>query len=803
IGAFTFNGDMRSNQDFEVRLANNAKRPGKMPKFDKRAQLTTGEVNLGNDRGGFHTRFVDSAGGPLVPEKVDWVQLSIWQTYPTKAGQPARTKIPSSSSAYIELEVLGEESDVVVPSAEQLAFRKAVREAPKKPELVKMETWQQTLIASREAIYEWETLQDRLATFSSGADFQPWYVLGPFSPKSKEAKNITRLKQIDLAARYPGKDGKDIGWVERKDLVDGPVHDLARLPGVEKGDVIFLCRPVTFHREFARSELYLDAATDAGSLRWLPSGKRVNSLRPVTTSRIGTELTAVAGEYQFLLELKADDAGRCRFRFSPQPVAAKPGAGSGSARMNRRHNLVTQLREESTDPIARAQLRWEGEDFLWSRSPQEKKTMGDWVPGHSAPFIEPRYRAAIERRLTKLENELTADQGVIAQAIAPMKSRIDTWIERFRGTIGEELDPVALRAKYYQLAAVQEMLASSGRVRSLRLAVEDQRKTFGERYPRAGEFFARIDALDRNVRAAWERILDVDSAALEILVQTKGELDLAAPEILLANPVLAFDKLLMVKGNTGFSSNWGGPNSLGSEMVILSPVRPDGQFTTIHQGTVSDMDLHWDARRILFSDRSAVWEIGVDGTGLRRVTAEDSPVTHYDACYLPSGKIVCVSNACEQAVPCTGGPNVGNLHVMDADGTSERRVTFDQDHDWNPVVMHDGRVLYTRWEYTDAPHYFSRLLFRMNPDGSNQKEYYGSNSYWPNATYWPRPIPGHPTMISCVVSGHHGVSRVGEMLLLDPAKGRHEANGAVQKIPGYGKKVEPTMLDRLVVDVWP
>ena len=82
-------------------------------------------------------------------------------------------------------------------------------------------------------------------------------------------------------------------------------------------------------------------------------------------------------------------------------------------------------------------------------------------------------------------------------------------------------------------------------------------------------------------------------------------------------------------------------------------------------------------------------------------------------------------------------------------------------------------------------------------------EYYGSNSYWPNAMYWPRPIPGHPTMIVCVVSGHHGVSRVGELVLLDPATGRHEADGVVQRIPGYGKKVEPIIEDNLVGDSWP
>jgi fumarate hydratase class II len=30
-----------------------------------------------------------------------------------------------------------------------------------------------------------------------------------------------------------------------------------------------------------------------------------------------------------------------------------------------------------------------------------------------------------------------------------------------------------------------------------------------------------------------------------------------------------------------------------------------------------------------------------------------------------------------------------------------------------------------------------------------------------------------------------------ELLLLDPARGRHEADGVIQRIPGYQQKVEP------------
>ena len=44
---------------------------------------------------------------------------------------------------------------------------------------------------------------------------------------------------------------------------------------------------------------------------------------------------------------------------------------------------------------------------------------------------------------------------------------------------------------------------------------------------------------------------------------------------------------------------------------------------------------------------------------------------------------------------------------------------------------------------------------------------------------------------------------MGELVIFDTSKGRHEASGAVQKIPGYGKKVEPKVADRLVDGSWP
>jgi hypothetical protein len=111
-------------------------------------------------------------------------------------------------------------------------------------------------------------------------------------------------------------------------------------------------------------------------------------------------------------------------------------------------------------------------------------------------------------------------------------------------------------------------------------------------------------------------------------------------------------------------------------------------------------------------------------------------------------------------------------------------------------------VLYLRWDYTDTPHVWNRLLMSMNPDGTAQMEYTGSNSYWPNAMFFARAVPDHPTKIVTIVTGHHE-GRVGELFLLDPALGRRETAGVVQRIPKKGPPVLPKIEDKLTEHSWP
>lgn len=347
-------------------------------------------------------------------------------------------------------------------------------------------------------------------------------------------------------------------------------------------------------------------------------------------------------------------------------------------------------------------------------------------------------------------------------------------------------------------------------IKALRLAIEDLDKTYPDKY-KGKEYLRRLVKVEQLMAAGEE----LSHEQMEDIVKFQYE-------ALLANPLLDFDKLLFVKrkdaDRLGLPANWQGNCSLprngyDDEICVLLPVGPEGETSILYKPEkdvfVGDVDLNFDADKMLFSsigtnNRWHVFEIEADGTGLRQLTPQEGDIDNYDACYLPDGKIIFDSSCTFHGVPCVGGSDyVANLCVMNENGEGIRQLTFDQDHDWYPVVLNNGRVMYTRWEYSDSPHYFTRIMFSMNPDGTNQVEYYGSNSFWPNSTFYARPIPNHPTEFIAIISGHHGVARMGELVIFDPAKGRREADGVVQRIPGYQQKVEPIIKDTLVDDSWP
>lgn len=308
------------------------------------------------------------------------------------------------------------------------------------------------------------------------------------------------------------------------------------------------------------------------------------------------------------------------------------------------------------------------------------------------------------------------------------------------------------------------------------------------------------------------------------------------------------------KSNGSLDKNW--ENSL-CEMNIRTG-RVKTLFVSPNNFWLGDLELHFDAEKVLFSmpspnmsqPRWRIWELPLpkgdetvaaesqnpaeleaetlnpsnqnpssqnaanqpcfaenaapdwNARAVQIPTIQDEDVDDYDACYLPDGGLVFCSTACFTGVPCIDGSgHVCNLYRKAADGKISQ-LTVEQDHDWNPVLLPNGRILYLRWEYSDLPHAFSRILMHANPDGTNQTEYYGSGSYYPNTMFYARPIP-NSSKFSAIVSGHHELPRIGDLVVFDPSRGRKEADGAVQRIPGAGKPVSPVMLDFPIAQTWP
>ena len=367
-------------------------------------------------------------------------------------------------------------------------------------------------------------------------------------------------------------------------------------------------------------------------------------------------------------------------------------------------------------------------------------------------------------------------------------------------------------------------------------ALNDLYASHPERFKDSG-YRARLEKIKSEAETLTESVLKTPDPKNSVTDAQKAAFaDLSARfhalqrEALLSNPLLdGISELLVVRRSyssprMGLPTNWESNSTLPhtgfDDAIVRIPLKSAetkldwAKIPVVYRPEkpyfVGDVDLNWDADKILFSsvganDRWQVFEYALDGKSApRELTADEPDIDSYDACYLPDGRIIYTSTAMMAGVPCVyGHSHIATLFLMNADGSAKRQLAFDQEHSWNPCVLNNGRILYQRWEYADLPHSNSRQLFQCNPDGTGQLSYYSSNSYWPNSFWYARPIPGHRSMVVSVITGHHDSHRAGELCLFDPALGRNEADGCVQRIPGFGKKVEPIIKDGPVKDSWP
>ena len=360
---------------------------------------------------------------------------------------------------------------------------------------------------------------------------------------------------------------------------------------------------------------------------------------------------------------------------------------------------------------------------------------------------------------------------------------------------------------------------------AIRLAYEDMKRIEGFD---AVKYLPILTELEQQVKQGFGNIYSGDEAVLvnaEKAVANKRA-------ILLANPLLNGDKILTVRYQLGNrdrramapelgtqSNNWSNQESarrkgFNADIVELSNLRDEVQIRTIYKpdntSSIADLKLHWDGDRAMFTqtmsdNRWNVFEVKLNNGDCKKLIDNPEPdLEFYDGTYLPDGRIIANSNIGYQGVPCVNGSDpVGNMVLYTPQSKNLRRLTFDQDANWNPVIMNNGRVMYTRWEYTDLTHYYTRIVMNMNPDGTEQKALYGSGAMFPNSTFDVQPLPGYASAFVGIISGHHGVARSGRLILFDAAKARKGAAGMLQEIPHRNRPIVEEVKDRLVDGVWP
>jgi len=649
----------------------------------------------------------------------------------------------------------------------------------------KMPTWQQTMVAARDSLARQEGEKPRSVAIKGYTS----PVVRQGQPAIHISVPLAGAKDLYLLVTgVPNVVGGAATWADAKLIAaDGKEVVASRYPGLEVLD--------------GRSAIDVNLKSGVSGPLRIAGREFKHGIHVYADSKVRLPLGGKFARFEAWIGID-DWVGK------PAAVRFDVTDAAGAARSDL-WNLVARDFAEETP---RRQVQWEREDRIWDQ---------DWQPGDWTALAQ-RYARAAGRvpELARQASELAARQEPRPPRITPGD------LEKIRRLYhpSRVLDGALARAKRLDFTA-------------LRLATADLQETFGAKYAGGPQYLARLEQLQKAVTQATPPAERRGLAELEKLAALVAEFDALKREALLANPLLDFDRLVLIRRRpdgdprraegTGFGvgeyiglprqsskCNPGidKPFDWDNQIAVLQPVRPEGKMTTLYQSEgrrlITDLDLHWDADRLLFSmpgslNNWQVFEIAADGKGLHQVTPGDQRDVHsYDSCYLPNGRIAFISTAPLQGVPCNAGVIVGMMYEMDADGKNIHQVCFEQDHDYCPTVLNDGRVLYLRWDYTDTPHVWNRVLFAMNPDGTGQAEYYGSNSYWPNAVFYARPIPNHPSMIVGIVTGHH-VGRVGELVLLDPARGRFETGGVVQRIPGRGQKVEPIIEDKLTEHSWP
>ena len=383
------------------------------------------------------------------------------------------------------------------------------------------------------------------------------------------------------------------------------------------------------------------------------------------------------------------------------------------------------------------------------------------------------------------------------------------------------------------IALYLEGRALAAKVRQAFAAAEFARRTLAmvEKAAPRPELRAELDAFDRRLEQAKESSAtdwDAETSACQALRR----------RILLSHPALDFEALLVNKRPPPafnhqcdqYLARHSGP---GPGLVVLRDWKSGKPQETVlldgrlPRGTVTHPDLSFDASRIVFSyadhtvpDRNwrrfLLYEVGADGAGLRQLTGTPQDelagwegrrtvlIEDFDPCYLPDGGIVFVSTRCQTFGRCHHrryNPSY-LVYRMNGDGSGIRQLSFGEANEWDPSVLHDGRIVYTRWDYINRHDTFYQSLWTMRPDGTGTAHFYGNYTRNPCMTAEARAIPGSRRVVATAMAHHFYTA--GSIIAVDPRVGQDGLAPVTRLTPDVPfPETEGWELGRMYCTPWP
>jgi hypothetical protein len=336
---------------------------------------------------------------------------------------------------------------------------------------------------------------------------------------------------------------------------------------------------------------------------------------------------------------------------------------------------------------------------------------------------------------------------------------------------------------------------------------------------------ARLATLAERVQAAGD---DAERRTLHEQVKALRR------EIILSHPVLDFERLLINKRPPpGFSHQsdqyLGRYSGLGDGLVVLDDWKTDPRPTALLSdklppGSVLHPDLSFDGRRVLFSycdhsqpdpslRRFFIYELQLDGGGLRQITGTAADplegfenrqtvlIEDWDPCYLPNGQIAFISTRNQGGVRCHHGGRycpTYTLYRSNGDGSEIVPMVFGEANEWDPSVLHDGRIIWTRWDYINRHDTIYQSLWTIRPDGTGTAHFYGNYTRNPCSIAEARAIPNSSKVVA-TATAHHSYT-AGSIIVIDPQVGQ-DGDAPLERVTpeipfpeteGWGQKAAAT-----------